>query len=118
MRALHLFPQRLLALPRAAALFAVVALAPACAHAPAAPPPAATKATGQPVAAPPASPPHEERDVELRSASSFALSPSEAAGMVDPGAAPQDRAVDKEVVRRVIRSHVADLKECSDPALA
>jgi hypothetical protein len=112
-------------LPQAAPLLAVLsvlALSPACGHSPTAAVPARPPAAKP--AAPPAAPAPDDRlqqpDVELRTPASFDLSPAEAAAMAGPGPEPPaPGSVDKEVVRRVIKSHAPDLKKaCYEPELA
>src|SRR5262245_39555793 len=107
---------------RGAALVGLAALGAACATStpPAGAPASAGAAGGQSVAAAPAAAqPAQTLDVELRGSSSFALSPDEVITMAGPGPGTQSRAsIDKEVVRRVIRSHIEDVKECHEPVLA
>src|SRR6185295_5300135 len=98
------------------ALAALVVL-PACGHAPPAGPVTPARPAAPPAAPPPAARRQEQPDVQLRTPASFALSPDEAAGMAGPGPEPPaPGSVDKEVIRRVIKSHAFDLKRaCYDP---
>src|SRR4051812_36251500 len=99
------------------AVLSALALLPACGHAPAEGPVATARPAAQPPAPAPTARRDEQPDVELRTPASFALVPDEAAGMAGPGPGPPaPGSVDKEVVRRVIKSHAFDLKRaCYDP---